>query len=119
LFFFYVVRAFYNRVNLLGEASWRQERAVHDPAAVGLPAAPVQAGPAPRPPARGPHPDQARHHLRPLAVHQDPQAAGRSREGVRQLRRLPQADIPGGQDEICGDSAAPEPAAPSPGSDCD
>ena len=65
----------------------------HSPAA-GLPTSTVQTGPEAGEAAGCPHPDQARHHLRPVAVHQDAQAAGPTREGVRQLRPVSEADIP-------------------------
>ena len=86
---------------------------MHYTVAAGLSAAAVQAGPAVGEAPRGPHPDPPRYHLRPLAVHQDPQAPGRPRAGVCQLRCFPEADIPGGKDEVRRDPAEVEPSAAS------
>lgn len=59
-----------------GEAAGVQERALHHPAAAGLPAHAVQAGPAPGAPAGRAHADQARHRQRAVAVRQDAPPAG-------------------------------------------
>ena len=58
---------------------------MHNIALAGLPASTVQARPEAGEAAGCPHPDEARDHLRPVAVHQDPQTPGSTREGVRQL----------------------------------
>ena len=68
-------------VCITGEASWRQERALYDPAAAGLSAASVQAGLAAGAAAGGAHPVPAGHHAGPLAVRQTQPAAGGWRYG--------------------------------------
>ena len=69
------------RARAAGEAARRPERAVHDPAAAGQPAAAVQAGPAAGASARGAHPVAAGHHAGALAVRQAQQPSGEDGAG--------------------------------------
>ena len=90
----------------------RQECALHNPPPLGLPTTPVQTGPETSQASWTAHSDKARHHFCLVAVHQDPQAPGLSRERVCQLRPLPQADLPVREDEVCRDPAEAQPSPP-------
>lgn len=84
---------------------------MHHFAVARLPAAAVQTGPETGSAAWCAHADASGYHQRPVAVHQDTQAAGLTRARVHQLRQVLGANLRMQPHEVCRDTAASKPAA--------